>query len=431
MASASTFPAVTFMRRWVSPSWWKPSIFSQAENGSPDHDGFALTSSALRQPWWSVTGVAPVFATFFLEAFVLGNWIPRIPDVKILFGFSATQLGLCLFVLASGTLLAFLAGGKLLKKLGLRTACAISLPIWSLAIFAVPLMPNGWVLGGLLFLGGLAIGLLEIGMNTAADRLEQASDRRLMSKAHGFWSLGSLAGALLGGAIGAIGVDVADHFAFVLPLTALVGLAFAINIPKADQKTRDTEYAKHSTTFKLPAAGILLLCIMPVGIMIVEGAFIDWSALFVRDVLSGGALASGLIYAAFSTVMAATRLGGDWILETYGALPVARISAIAATFGIGLFAMAPNIAVAFVAALFAGLGTAIFYPLTMSAAARRPGAPEDNVAAMSLIAFSSFMLAPPALGVIVDLWGLRFALFLIAPLAATSLLLTNELTRDH
>jgi MFS family permease len=205
----------------------------------------------------------------------------------------------------------------------------------------------------------------------------------------------------------------------------------AMRVPRADTQVRDREAQKMESTFKLPARGLVLLCLMPIGIMIVEGAFIDWSALFVRDVLNGDALASGLIYAAFSTVMAATRLSGDWLLEIFGPVPVARISAVSATFGIALFGLAPNAEIAFVAALFAGLGTAIFYPLTMSAAASRPGESEDNVSAMSLFAFSSFMLAPPLLGGIVDVWGLRTAMLVIAPLAATSLLLTGELTKTR
>ncbi|MGI9366625.1 MAG: MFS transporter [Rhizobiaceae bacterium] len=379
--------------------------------------------------WWRLPGVVPVFFMFFLEAFVLGNWIPRIPDVKAAFEFSASQLGLSMFVLASGTLVAFLAGGKLLKRLGLRYACAVSLPLWTLAVFAVPFMPDGFALAVLLFAGGMAIGLVEIGMNTAADRLERVTGRRLMSKAHGFWSIGSLVGALLGGALGGAGVSLVTHFSLVLPLFAIIGLIMALRIPRAGEELRKSEALKAEATFKLPASGLFLLCLMPIGIMVVEGAFIDWSALFVRDVLSGDAWASGLIYAAFSTVMAITRMSGDWLLDMFGPLPVARISAVSATVGIVMFALAPGVEIAFVAALFSGLGTAIFYPLTMSAAANRPGDSEDNVSAMSLFAFSSFMLAPPILGFIVDVWGLRVALLVIAPLAAGSLLLTGELKK--
>ena len=209
-----------------------------------------MTAASVRPAWWRLSGVVPVFAMFFLEAFVLGNWIPRIPDVKTAFGFSASQLGLSLFVLASGTMVAFLAGGKVLKRFGLRNVCAVALPIWTLVVFLVPTMPDGVALGILLMFGGLGIGMLEVGMNTAADRLERTTKRRLMSKAHGFWSLGSLVGALVGGAIGGAGFSLIEHFSAVLLPTALLGLLFALRIPKADQKIRETERKKIQQALK-------------------------------------------------------------------------------------------------------------------------------------------------------------------------------------
>ncbi len=396
--------------------------------------GYQELADATTQPtkWWRVTGVVPVFSMFFLESFVLGNWIPRIPDVKTLFDFSATQLGICLFTLASGTLIAFLVGGNLIRRIGFGVACALSLPIWTLGILFVPFMPNGVMLGVLLFGTGMGIGLLEIAMNTAADKLERQSGRRLMSKAHGFWSLGSLAGALMGGAIAASGVDTMAHFSSTMPIIAIVGVVMALKIPKFRQERAESDSTTEKTpVFKLPSAGLMMLCIMPLGIMLVEGAFIDWSALFVRDVLNGGPMASGLIYAAFSLVMASTRLYGDSLLDKYGPFRIARISALAATVGILIFALAPNAPVAFIGALFAGLGTAIFYPLTMTAAAGRPGDAEDNVAAVSLFAFTGFMIAPPLLGFIADAAGLRIALVMLAPLAALSYVLSKELKKDE
>ncbi len=104
--------------------------------------------------------------------------------------------------------------------------------------------------------------------------------------------------------------------------------------------------------FSLPNRSIILLCLMPIGVMLVEGAFIDWSAVFVQSVLHGGPIAMGLIYSAFSLVMTVVRMSGDWLIMRYTAIKVARISAVSATIGIILFALAPNIPVAFVGALF-------------------------------------------------------------------------------
>lgn len=368
-----------------------------------------------------------VFATFFMNALVLGNWIPRIPAVKELLGLSATQLGLGLFSLALGTLVAFSAITPIVRSIGLRNACVLGMICWSLLIGLVPQTGGFTLFCALLFSAGLSVGLLEVAMNTAADRVGREHGREIMSRAHGFWSVGSLVGALMGTGFAAAGIGVETHFLVVGALSAVLGIIASWRIAPRHQRT--PKPADSQPHFKLPPRAMVLLCIMPVGVMLVEGAFIDWSALFVRDVLSGGEVAAGFIYAAFSAVMAATRLSGDLLIARFGAFNVMRISAISATFGIALFAGATSVPVAFVGALFSGLGVAIVYPLAMTAAARRPGNAEDNVAALSLFAFSAFMMAPPAIGFLADVIGLRWGLLLLVPLAATSWLLSGELKK--
>lgn len=367
----------------------------------------------------------PLYGVFFMEAFVLGNWIPRIPDVKAHLDLSASQLGALLLCISSGTLLAFLFGTKGLKKYGLRKGCMVAGPLWALHVMAIPLTDVTMIAALTAFSAGACVGLLEIAMNTAVDRQEQATGRRFMSKAHGFWSMGTLAGTGVGSLLATWGWSVQAHFLAVLAPAALVALMTAFVSPRFPPKAGEGQGAM----FKLPARGLLLLCIMPIGIMVVEGAFIDWSALFVKDVLNGGPQAIGGIFAAFAAVMTVTRLSGDWLQDRFGELLVARVSALCATAGIALFAVSTTIPVAFVAAALSGLGVAIFYPLAMTAAARRPGDEEDNVAAMSMIAFTSFMVAPPAIGFLADAFSLPIALAVLVPFAFGSLLLTGELKK--
>lgn len=338
---------------------------------------------------------------------------------------SATMLGINLFVLATGTLLAFLIGGTIARRYGLGTICRIGLSLWAIGIALVPWMPGLPALHVLLLLTGIAIGLCEVAMNTAADQYERRFEQRMMSKAHGCWSLGSLAGAVVGAAADAAGIGLQAHFGTVCILIIASSFVFlnAIENGREEAATPETRF------FVLPPRSMALLCLMPIGIMLIEGAFIDWSALFVETVLSGSAFAVGAIYASFSLIMAVTRLSGDMLLERFGPLMVARVSAVCAIVGVVGFSQAPNVLIAFLSAALCGVGVAIFYPLTMTAAARRPGNAADNVAAMSLFAFVSFMMGPPALGFVADAAGLRYAILILAPLAVLSLLLTGELNR--
>lgn len=369
---------------------------------------------------------AAIFAVFFLESSVLGHWIPRIPDIKTRLGLDDAELGLALLCLPLGTLTGLALAGRVIERTGLRGACRIFLPAWAM-LFLLPALADSFAaLGAALVVVGLSVGMIETAMNTEAARQESASGRRLMSRCHGFWSLGSMVGALCGAFVAQHGVGLAAHFAVAMPIVAVLGFAAASALPVAP--AGPAVPAGDSPLFRLPARAIVPLCLMPLGLMMVEGAFIDWSAVFARRVLEASPLAIGVVYAAFSLVMAVTRLSGDALAERHGDVAVARASAIAATLGIAGFALAPNVPVAFVAAAVAGAGVAIVYPLAITAVAARPGrSPTDNVAAMNMISFSAFLLAPPLIGFLSQATSLRVALLALVPLALTTLFLSREL----
>ena len=74
------------------------------------------------------------------------------------------------------------------------------------------------------------------------------------------------------------------------------------------------------------------------------------------------------------------------------------------------------------------MGVAIVYPLAGTAAAGRPGkTAADNVAAVTMISFSAFLVAPPVIGFLSELFGLRIALLTLAPFALSTFFLSAEI----
>lgn len=369
-----------------------------------------------------------IFGVFFSESVVLGNWIPRIPDIKDKLGIDDSTLGLCLLAIPAGTIIAFLIASKLLTYFGLRGACKVWLPIWAM-IFILPGMVSQVSLLFLVLLAaGFAIGVCEVAMNSKADMIEQTYKLRIMSRCHGFWSLGSMVGALIGSAFAHFDWTVQHHYLLIMPLIAVFGFVVSSRLPEDEVAE---SIAPEAPTFRLPSKSILLLCLMPVGIMMVEGAFIDWSALFMREVLAASPLVIGLTYSFFSLVMTIMRLSGDFLAEQFGELRIVRLSNLAAMAGITVFAIAPNTEVAMLGAALSGLGVAIVYPLSISVAARRPGSVTDNVAAMSLVAFIAFLVAPPIIGFVSDAFGLRVALLLLVPFTVMSVVLSSEIAKNR
>lgn len=400
-----------------------------------------------------------IFGVFFFESSIIGQWIPRIPDIKFNLELSDGELGLALLSMPLGTVLGLAVSSKIIEQLGLRGACRLFLPLWALLFIAPGFATTMGQLMASLVVSGVAIGLIETAMNTEAARLETVSKKRLMSRCHGFWSIGTMVGALLGGLIAQQGVSVAMHFAIVMPLIAMGGYYVASALPViptvADSSDRSSNPSTNNSSaaataldtvglsvdkalltskptdksrlITLPSKAILLLCIMPLGVMMVEGAFIDWSAVFMRDIMSASPLTIAITYSFFSVVMAAVRLSGDAISERYQESTIVRFSGMAAMIGIGLFALAPNTLWAFAAAAIAGAGVAIVFPLAVTAAANRPGrSSAENVAALNMIAFSAFLVAPPLIGFLSEWIDLRYALLALVPCALLTVVLAKE-----
>ncbi len=372
-----------------------------------------------------------VFAVFFIESAVLGNWIPRIPELKAKLELSDAGLGLCLLAVPLGTILGLLISGRVLERIGLRSGCQLFLPLWAL-FFVLPAQANTPVMfAASLVICGVAVGLTEVAMNTAADAIERYRGVRIMSRCHGFWSLGSMVGALAGSAVAQLAIDVKWHFGIMMPLLAIAGFVAASKIEQSQIESFNTDHSDDASHFRLPSRAILLLCIMPLGIMSIEGAFIDWSAVFMDSVLSASPWVIGLTYAFFSVVMASVRLSGDMLADRFSEYSIVRTSGLAAAAGILLFAFAPSVPVAVLGAALSGLGVAVVYPLAVTAAARRPGrSSADNVAALTMISFCAFLVAPPIIGFVSDWLGLRWALAMLAPLAIKTWWLASEINPE-
>lgn len=233
-------------------------------------------------------------------------------------------------------------------------------------------------------------------------------------------------GALAGGAVAQLGVGIELHFIVVMPLLALAGFLVSSQLPRLGNLAPPQE--ESGAIIRLPSKSIVLLCVLPIGIMLVEGAFIDWSAVFMRQILDASPLLISITYSFFSIVMAAVRLCGDQIRERFSEQSIVQASGLAAAAGIALFSLAPNTIVAFAGAALSGMGVAIVYPLAVTAAARRPEkTAADNVAAVTMISFSAFLVAPPVIGLLSELFNLRIALLILAPFALATFFLSAEI----
>jgi MFS family permease len=375
-----------------------------------------------------VTPARLIMAVFFMHAFVLTNWFPRIPDIQHKLQIGPGDLSLGLLGSPVGTLIALPFAGAIIERLSPRLTIMIAFTLYCIG-FTLP----GWAwnvpsLFAALFVFGLSVPVVDVAMNVEADRIERSLGRRIMNTCHGFWSVGTMFGSVTGAGFAALMIEPRWHMLII----AVVALPIALTIARAlPQIAADPLPAgERPPRFALPSLSLIGLCAFSFGMLLVEGAALDWSAVYMRDVVKISAGATGLGFGAFALFMAIGRLLGDRLAERYGPVALARTCCLTCFIGIVGLVTATSLVQAVISLAAAGFGVSVAAPLSVSAAAGRGDRPAAvNVAALSLIAFSAFLVEPPLIGFASEAGGLRIGMAMVIPMIVMSTLLAGQLRR--
>jgi MFS family permease len=369
-----------------------------------------------------------VFAGFMIYSFAMGNIFPRLPDIKNAMGVEEGALGLGLIGTPVGTLTALTLATPLLERFGFRRSLLAVIPLIAV-MFAIAVQATGPLsLFLLLVPAGLLIGGCEIILNVEADRAEAVLGRRIMNRAHSFWSIGFFGAGLFGAAMAQLGVSPQLHLALVVPIVvAGVVLLLGSYTPSPRRQAENTDKAP---AFARPTLPIMVLVAVTMSAMLMEGASMDWSAIYMRSVFDSGPFIAGFAVAAFAFSQAAMRFFADGFVDKHSPSGVARVLLGLMAAGIVIVFFSPYPYLSLVGFALIGIGTSAMFPLAISAAAQRTDrAPAINVAALSQISFTAFLLGPPLLGFVAEHWGIRWTFGLGLPLVAVSLLASGALGR--
>jgi MFS family permease len=109
---------------------------------------------------------------------------------------------------------------------------------------------------------------------------------------------------------------------------------------------------------------------------------------------------------------------------------VARTLGIIGIAGMAILVTASSLLQAAIGLAAAGVGVSVAVPLAVSAAASRGDRPAAlNVAALSLISFSGFLVEPPLVGFVSEASSLRYGLAATIPILIVSTLLAGHVRR--
>ena len=335
-----------------------------------------------------------ISAIFLLNGAGIGAWAVHVPTVQARAGFDTATLGLLLLTIAGGAMAAMPLCGALIAGHGSRRLTLASALLFPITLAALVGAASPAFLFICAFLFGAANGTLDVAMNANASEVEKARGVPTMSSFHGFFSLGGLFGAALGGLMLKFGFGDGDGvlvLAGVMLVAVLLTVSSMLHVAPVP--------GEHGPGVRLPGGPALYLGLLALLCMAVEGALVDWSALVLREQTGASAAQAALGFSLFSITMAACRFAGDGLVLRFGARGVMVAGGLAMAAGVLLAVGTNNYVIAALGFGLVGLGAANVVPVIFTAAARTPGmAPGVGLATAATVGYSGLLLGPPVIG---------------------------------
>ena len=343
-------------------------------------------------------GPAWVFASLNIW---FGTWAIYIPAVKDRLGIDKAELGFAIFFLSLGIFTIFPVAARIVNRLGVGRATWYGVILCS--IFAIfPLIaPNYYTLMAALFFFGATNGLTDIAMNTLVTEIEKEDGAKFMSAAHGFFSLGGVLAGLGSFLIGPLG-NPALHMLGVIVVVFLINLrfrSFYFSVTAAPVE-------KEGFSLKL-FRPLFLLGIVSFIVMGGEGAIVDWSGLYLKEISKAPEFLIGAGFLAFSVTMTLGRFLGDGISARIGSVKIVALGSLIAVLGYVCVLQAGTY-ITLLGFALVGLGFSVIIPELFRIGGNIKGVESSQgVAFIAGTGYSGFLMAPPVLGYLGEQFSLK------------------------
>jgi MFS family permease len=320
---------------------------------------------------------------FVLFAVQIMSWVPRFPEIKANLALSNGEFGTYLSLGSVGAVVAMLSSGHLVQKYGSRRVLVLSSLIMCLAIATITHLQSATLFIILNMINGAAISAFNIAINAQAFHAQDRAGEMIISKQHGYWTIGALATAVLSGALVDV-VSIAGHIS-ALSAISFVAIYFFISklgpelIKPSVNENDDFRILDLLTSFRLD---VLVASAFACAI-IIEFVTADWSAIYTKETVGVNGSLATIPYIASLIAMIIGRLGIHVVTRRVPLESMVKIGSIVGGVGFIGFITASNMLVdvsktaSFICAVLGfaigGLGSSFLSPTLFTAAnARSP-----------------------------------------------------------
>ena len=326
---------------------------------------------------------------FFLFAVQIMSWVPRFPEVKANLGLSNGEFGTYLSLGSVGAVIAMLSSGHFVHKLGAKPVLIVSTLGMCLSISAIVHLQSTPIFIIANMINGASISAFNIALNAQAFHAQDRAGELILSRQHGYWTLGAVATAIFSGFMVEF-VGIALHIN-VLSIVLFLTILWTINklepemIKPSAEDDSDFGVKDLFTSFRIDyLVSAALVC----GIM-VEFATADWSAIYAKETIGVRGSLATIPYILTFTAMIVGRLGQHRITPYVSLQQQIKYGSVIGGVGFIGFILASSLLVdhskvaAYICTLIGfsigGLFSAILSPTFFTAANKRSSQPSAVV----------------------------------------------------
>lgn len=390
------------------------------------------TESALRPRQELVAWRNAIFVIFTLSGLSIATWAARLPEIKANLDVSTGSIGILILGMSAGSILGLMASAWLMVRLGARTGMVLSLGFVAIGLVLIGIGAGVVFSPVLVFLGlalfGFGNGSVDVMMNVEGAAAETELGKTVLPLMHACFSLGTVIGAGIGAAASALEIGIVWHAGGMAVLIAAAVVTAVRFVPVREELGDDTPTHSHKEDWKTRLRvnlsvwadlRLILIGVIMLGMAFAEGSANDWLALATVEGHGQSQPTGAIVFGVFVSAMTLGRVAGGPLIDRFGRVRVLRVSAVSAIVGLIVFILGPSLWIVVAGTVLWGLGSALGFPLGMSAAAEGRNA-AARVSAVAMIGYLAFLVGPPLIGLLGDAIGLLNALFVVLVLVIFS-----------
>jgi len=333
---------------------------------------------------------------------------PSLPFIQAEHGLSYSTIAFFITICSVGMLLGVLVGGRICERFGYRKGLIFATVIIFASLGVLRLHTGFERLVINFFFIYLALGWIDIALNSLGSRIFVTKTAILMSLAHFFFGVGSAGGSQYAGIMLTQGIPWRYIFISVLVLYAIsLLLIFFATLPRAQPKDqrKGLPFLKIIRDVRVWLSfGMIGFCVM------FEFGIANWLVIYLRDSqhMEPGASASYL--SLYFILFAIGRLLGGAAAEKLGYIKIFLVCILSSAILFLLGIMTAN------ALLFSGVGlfSSVFFPLFLSIVVKE--FKEEAPAVINIIVPLNsvlFMTSSIALGMLMEQIGAQAGFYII------------------